>query len=392
VAAKGELKVAIQNPSTDLTLANWDTSVEVEGRASVFGGARLLDLMLVLDTAESLRRTDPRDYRTLGLIGLVANLPSRSDVQIGVVDPDPDPELVLPLTADREVVIESLWSLDQLGRAHIAEGIRLAVMELERNARPDSSRVILLFTDGLSNNKKVHRAIEEARERGIAVHTLLLGSGKEGAEALREIAEGPGASFHRVMDPAKLPEAFLKVRMTGVDSVTLRVNASPPIPTGLMGGAFSGRVPLRLGENRIVATALSLEGKTQTDTVTVVVSGPMSITIDRPQDGTLLESRTPEMVVEGVVDSLVDLPSDATGDYFSLGVQSVVLKVNDSPPFPARVEDARFEGRVLLQEGENEIVALATTRDGRIAGDAITVTVELRKGTETRGVAKHPSQ
>ncbi|MHC4109179.1 MAG: hypothetical protein ACYSTY_13950, partial [Planctomycetota bacterium] len=67
-------------------------------------------------------------------------------------------------------------------------------------------------------------------------------------------------------------------------------------------------------------------------------------------------------------------------------------KVNDSPPFPARVEDARFEGRVLLQEGENEIVALATTRDGRIAGDAITVTVELRKGTETRGVAKHPSQ
>jgi uncharacterized protein YegL len=230
VAPKGELKVEIRKPAPDLRLTNWETSIEVEGGASVFGGVRFLDLILVLDTSKSLRRNDPRDYRTLGAGGLVENLPAKSDVQIGVVDFDSNGELALPLTADRAAVIESLHKLDQSGRTNIAAGIRLALEELNRNARPDSSRVILLFTDGLSNAKKAREAMDEAQQRGVAIHTLLLGSSKKGTAILRELAEGTGASFVRVTDPAKLPEAFLNLRTTGVDSVSLRVNDSPPHP------------------------------------------------------------------------------------------------------------------------------------------------------------------
>jgi Mg-chelatase subunit ChlD len=83
----------------------------------------------------------------------------------------------------------------------------------------------------------------------------------------------------------------------------------------------------------------------------------------------------------------VGLPAEATGDYFSLGVESVVLTVNDSAPFSATVEDGRFEGQVPLQEGENQIVALATTRDGRTAGDTIHVTVQLPGCAELRVTA-----
>jgi Mg-chelatase subunit ChlD len=237
--------------------------------------------------------------------------------------------------------------------------------------------VILLFTDGLSNAKKAREAMDEAQARGVAIHTLLLGSSKKGTAILRELAEGTGASFVRVTDPAKLPQAFLNLRTTGVDSVSLRVNDSPPIPTQLIAGTFSGQVPLRIGENRLVATALSLDGETQTDALTVVVSGPIDFAIYTPEDGALVESRKTETLVGGVVDSLVGLPAEATRDYFRLGVESVVLSVNDSPPSAATVEDGRFEGRVRLHEGENRIVAVATTRDGRTATDEIAVTVQV---------------
>jgi hypothetical protein len=68
-----------------------------------------------------------------------------------------------------------------------------------------------------------------------------------------------------------LPQAFLDLRTTGVDSVTLSVNGSQPVRARLAGGTFSGSVPLEVGENRIVALATSLEGQTQESAITVNV-------------------------------------------------------------------------------------------------------------------------
>ena len=100
-AQTGELRVEIQQPAAYRVLTSWETSVEVEGGASIFGGVKYLDLFLVLDTSKSLQRTDPRDYRTAGAIGLVESLPAKSDIQIGVVDFDRNADLISPLTADR---------------------------------------------------------------------------------------------------------------------------------------------------------------------------------------------------------------------------------------------------------------------------------------------------
>ena len=225
-----------------------------------------------MDSSKSLRRTDPKDYRAQGAIGLVSNLSAKSDIRIGVVEFDRNAELVAPLTPNRAAVIAALRDLDRNGTTDLADGIETALAGFEEGARPDSSRVILLFTDGKSNAKKARRAMEEARRRGVAIHTLLLGSDKKGAEILREIAGGSGGSFVRVTDPAKLPEAFLNLRTTGIERVTLRVNDSSPIPTELTGGGFRARVPLEVGENEIVATATDLDGRTREDSVTVIVS------------------------------------------------------------------------------------------------------------------------
>jgi Mg-chelatase subunit ChlD len=370
----GELQVEIHSPAAGQVLSTAATSVEVVGGASVFGGVRYLDLFLVLDTSRSLKNTDPRDYRRAGAIGLVRSLPAHSDIQIGVVDFDRDAHLLSPLTTDREAVIGVLERLDRSGRTDLAAGIRAALDGFAMRGRRDASRVMLLFTDGKSDDEETRRAMEAARRQGVAIHTLMLGSDARGMALLEEVAKGTGGSFVRVTNPARLPEAFLNLRTTGVERVTLRVGDSAPLPAVLVGGTFTGRVPVQLGANRIVATATSLDGRTREDAVTVRVSGPLSVIIDAPTDGTVLTERQGEMTVEGQVGFFTE---SATGEgaLVPAGVRSVVLAVNDSPPFATTLREGRFHGRVLLEEGENRIVATATGTDGTTATTAATVRI-----------------
>jgi Mg-chelatase subunit ChlD len=228
-------------------------------------------MMFVMDTSNSLRSTDPDDFRSLGAIGLVKNLSPKSDIKIGVVGFDKRSDLAQPLTSDRDKVVQTLRDLPRSGSTNLAAGILAAIAEFEKNGRQDSSRVIMLFTDGKSSRSKALAATREAQMQGVAIQTLLLGSSKKGAEMLDEISWGTGGSFVQVTDPTRLPEAFLNLRTTGVDSVTLSVNGSRPVATQLAGGTFTGSVRLQMGENRIVAMATSLDGQTRESAINVNV-------------------------------------------------------------------------------------------------------------------------
>jgi Mg-chelatase subunit ChlD len=268
---QGELQIEIQSPSADFTADSAETSVEVEGIASAIGGVRYLDMIFVLDTSSSLRSTDPNDFRSAGAIGLVENLSPKSDIQIGVVSFDAKSDLPQPLTSDRDKVVQAIRDLPRSGSTNLAAGILTALAELVQNGREGSSRVIMLFTDGKSNRSRALEATREVQAYGIAIQTLLLGSSRTGASILDDIASSTGGSFVQVTDPTMLPEAFLNLRTTGVDSVTLSVNGSQPVPAKLAGGTFTGSVPLGVGENRIVASATSLDGRTRESIVTVNV-------------------------------------------------------------------------------------------------------------------------
>ena len=268
---RGELQIEIQSPSDDFDSVEGQITVEVEGIASAIGGVRYIDMMFVMDTSQSLRGTDPNDFRSLGAIGLVRNLSPKSDIKIGVVNFDNKGELAQPMTSDRGKVVQTLRNLPRSGSTDLAAGILTALAELEKNGRLGSSRVIMLFTDGKSSRRKALSATREAQLQGVTIQTLLLGSSKKGGSILDEIAWGTGGSFVQVTDPTMLPEAFLNLRTTGVDSVTLSVNGSKPVTARLAGGTFSGSVPLEVGENRIIALATSLDGQTQESIVTVNV-------------------------------------------------------------------------------------------------------------------------
>ncbi|MDH4257066.1 MAG: VWA domain-containing protein, partial [Gammaproteobacteria bacterium] len=266
-----KLEVEIQSPSAGFVVEDGATSIEVEGIASAIGGVRFLDIMFVMDTSQSLRGSDPEDYRSAGAIGLVRNLSPKSDIKIGVVSFDSNSDLAQPMTSDRDRVVDALRELPRSGSTNLAAGILTAMAELERNGRPGSSRVIMLFTDGMSNKQKAYDAAVEAAKRGITIQTLLLGSSSKGTKILDTIAWASGGSFVQVSDPTMLPEAFLNLRTTGVDTVTLSVNGSAPVPARLAGGTFAASIPLEIGENHIVASATSLDGHTKESTITVNV-------------------------------------------------------------------------------------------------------------------------
>ena len=272
MASERGLQVEIQSPTVGHTVEDGATRVEVEGIASAIGGVRYLDIMFVVDTSQSLRRSDPDDYRSAGAIGLVRNLSPKSDIRIGVVGFAKNSEVARSMTADRDAVVETLRLLPRSGSTNIAAGINAAVAELERNGRPGASRVIMLFTDGMSNENRAYDAAMDASKKGIAVQTLMLGESQKGSTILDTIAWATGGSFLRVSDPSKLPEAFLNLRTTGVDSVTLSVNGSEPVPARLAGGTFAGSVPVNIGENRIVAVATSLNGDIQASEILVNVN------------------------------------------------------------------------------------------------------------------------
>jgi Mg-chelatase subunit ChlD len=270
-ASSSALQIEIQSPSADFSAVNGETMVEVDGIASAIGGVRYLDMIFVMDTSASLKGTDPGDFRSKGAIGLVRNLSPRSDIKIGVVSFDNKGEVAQPLTSDRDAAISVLGDLPRSGSTNLAAGIQAALEELELHGRPGSSRVIMLFTDGMSNEKKAYDAAVKSHSQGAAIQTLLLGSSQKGGSILDTIAWATGGSFVQVSDPSKLPQAFLDLRTTGVESVTLSVNGSVPVAAKLAGGTFSGNLPLAVGENRIVAMATSLDGDVRESAVTVTV-------------------------------------------------------------------------------------------------------------------------
>jgi Mg-chelatase subunit ChlD len=269
--APNGLEIEIQSPSPDFVANSGEKVIEVEGIASTIGGVKYIDMMFVMDTSTSLRSTDPKDYRSVGAIGLVENLSPRSDIKIGVVSFDSRGELVQPMTSDRGLVVQALRDMPRSGSTNLAAGIKTALRELEAHGRPGSSRVIMLFTDGKSNRRAAHSAAIKAHGQDATIQTLLLGSSKTGTEILDEISWATGGSLVRVDDPSMLPQAFLDLRTTGVDTVTLSVNGSAPVPAKLAGGTFVGSVPLATGDNRIVALATSIDGRTQESSITVTV-------------------------------------------------------------------------------------------------------------------------
>lgn len=331
--APGKLQVQLEPPAKELFSTGEAVFFDVEGIASAIGGVRHIDIMLVMDRSQSLTSTDPEDHRAAGAVGFVQSLSPKSDTHIGVVGFDRDSELLQTLSADRDAAVRALQDMARSGGTNIAAGMTTALTELKAHGRPGSSRLIMLFTDGKSNQRKAREATRQAQADGVTVHTMLLGDNDGGAEILEEIALATGGSFIQVTDPAKLPEAFLNLRTTGVEQVTLSVNGAAAAPAHLAGGTFSGRVQLGLGDNRIVAQATSLDEQVQETAVTVKVrdASCAALNVDAIYEGLPAMSLN-ERAVEIVIDASRSMWGRMQGEPKMSVAKNILLNASDWLP------------------------------------------------------------
>ena len=239
------------------------------------------DLMLALDLSESMRTPDfevgGRAVDRFRVVRAVARdfTLNRTGDRVGLVLFGTRAFLQAPLTPDLATVAK-LLDESEVGLAGqataIGDALGLAVKHL--NERPAGERVLVLLSDGESNAGVLDpkRAAELARDAGVRVYTIGVGTGNGNRRAqrrpvngpagadeatLREIATTTGGRYFRADDTESLVGVYREIdalEPTTGDPATVRsVRALFPWPlgaalalTGLLGltGAAQQAAPL----------------------------------------------------------------------------------------------------------------------------------------------------
>lgn len=192
------------------------------------------DLMLAVDISGSMQQTDMeiqgQAVTRLRVVKSVLEdfIQRRKGDRIGLILFGSQAFLQAPLTFDRQTV-GTLLNEAQIGFAGtgtaIGDAIGLAVKRLRE--RPDSSRLLILLTDGVSNAGEILplKAAELAQQEHIKIHTIGVGAsemlvqGFFGAQkvnpssdldeaTLSKIAEQTGGYYFRARDTQELEKIY----------------------------------------------------------------------------------------------------------------------------------------------------------------------------------------
>lgn len=143
-----------------------------------------IDVMVVLDVSTSMRAADfqPRDRMTVAKSSVAEFVQQRSSDRIGLVLFSAQALSWVPPTLDYGLLLDLMKEVEPGmlpdGTA-IGTAIGTAVSHLTES--PAESKVVVLLTDGENNagNLSPRQAGELAREAGVVVHTIAIGTGGE---------------------------------------------------------------------------------------------------------------------------------------------------------------------------------------------------------------------
>jgi Ca-activated chloride channel family protein len=185
-----------------------------EWQTPIRGTAPVVDFAVVLDGSSSMKILDrPEEDRWHAARRLLAQFVlRRPDDRFALVLFSAHPVTLSPLTSDHLRLLRMLARLDLDSRddgTAIGSALMTAVRRLEDS--PARSRVILLITDGAQNRGRVlpREAAEEARQGGIRIHTVAIGTA---GESLVPLEGGGFARLHVDVDHGALQEV---ARITG---------------------------------------------------------------------------------------------------------------------------------------------------------------------------------
>lgn len=171
------------------------------------------------------------------------------------------------------------------GLTHMAAGVDQATIELlglrgaYSKTDPRSDKLVVFLTDGqpvmprAGPTQAVLRAAQRAKKAGVRFYTF--GIGEEalaGPLAITQLADLTGGTFTPVREAGRLPELIAEVDFAEIESLTVRnVTLGAPAHAVEMGadGTFGALIPLKAGKNELEVVAVSSDGRTAKDTVTV---------------------------------------------------------------------------------------------------------------------------
>jgi hypothetical protein len=187
------------------------------------GASRSILVALALDASGSIGTRDLVRSRDLA-VAILAALPEGSEV--AVVAFDDQARLVLPRTADRELIHRELTSIRVRGRRTALHDALFDATRYLRQTGP-GPRAMVLFTDGRDEDSALELAdgVRLAQESGIPVYTI--GVGRIQERPLRRIAKLTGGEY------ARLASARAETIATHIAALGAGPGATAPAtPTG----------------------------------------------------------------------------------------------------------------------------------------------------------------
>jgi Mg-chelatase subunit ChlD len=124
------------------------------------------------------------------------------------------PQANFAFTANRQQVtntVNQLGSRPMMGSTNLSAGLDLAVRQLTgTNAGSLSSKVVVLFTDGMWNDgRNPLLAAQDARNAGVTVHIVTMLTADQAD--LRQAAQLTGGRYYNAANASQLASAFREI-------------------------------------------------------------------------------------------------------------------------------------------------------------------------------------
>ena len=203
------------------------------------------NLLLALDLSRSMRVQDVQpDRLSLAKLVILELLESMPSDRIGLVGFAGEPYLYAPLTIDHSAVQETVEQIDEtwptLGGSDLGSAIRLGIETLKKTGQDNNAMVIL--TDGEMHKGDLDQMITEAREAGVYLITIGIGTEDGGyvpgddfpgqqfldgnsnpvlsrldADSLIQLSQETNGSFIRAGSGADIPN-MVKTAISGLET------------------------------------------------------------------------------------------------------------------------------------------------------------------------------
>lgn len=267
--AKAAPVVVINSPQASASVSV--DNVSVTGTATAVGGGQGVDLVVVMDDSGSLTSSDPTRDRFSALRGLVNSFGAGANVNIGLVFFNHAATVAVPLTSASAVSGSINTALTThatpSGGTDIGAGITSGI-SLFAGSATGSSKVILLFTDGMDGGTTSLSAAAAAAAQGITVNVVDLGGNTQNAQ----IASAGGGTTLLASNSQQLMDMFRSSQIVGLSGITVTntTTGQAALSVSQSAGSFAAPVDLAQGQNIISVVATDTAGVSTTQQVTVI--------------------------------------------------------------------------------------------------------------------------